>query len=185
MWDPESWRLINKTNNQLWTNTKPFIGVIKNMKKVLQWILSPCQNIQMKEVYISQISSLWKVSKDKIQEFHQYLEAWEISQEEIKKAIQSFLNTRAIEVHSDLSHPDVFMKKWKKVRLQKFVNDIDESDKYILAYAVQSQIITQAHITYLHFTDGETLESFMNTYASLDLVDEYFQKLTTVSSCIN
>lgn len=185
MWDPESWRSINTRNNQSSNNTIPFMGIIENMKKIFHWILSFDQNAQIKEKYISQISSLWKVSKDKIQEFHQYLEAWEISQEEIKKAIQSFLNTRAIEVHSDLSHPDVFMKKWKKVRLQKFVNDIDESDKYILAYGIQSQIITQAHITYLHFTDGETLESFMSTYASLDLVDEYFQKLTTASSCIN
>lgn len=185
MWDPESWRSINTINHQLRANTKPFIGVIENMKKVLQGILSPWQNPQMKQIYISQISSFGRVSKDKWDEFSQCFAAWEISHEEIKQAMQSFLNTRAIEIHSDLSHPDVFMKKWKKVRLQKFVNDIDESDKYILAYAVQSQIITQAHITYLHFTDGETLESFMNTYASLDLVDEYFQKLTTASSCIN
>lgn len=185
MWDPESWRSINTRNNQSSNNTIPFMGIIENMKKIFHWILSFDQNAQIKEKYISQIASLGKVSRTSRENFIQCLEAWEISHKEIKKAMQSFLNTRAIEIHSDLSQPDTFLKKWKKVRLQKFVNDIDEWDKYILAYAIQSQIITQAHITYLHFTDGETLESFMNTYASLDLVDEYFQKLTTASSCIN
>lgn len=184
MWDPESWRSINTINHQLWANTKPFIGVIENMKKVLQGILSPWQNPQMKQIYISQISSFGRVSKDKWDEFSQCFEAWEISHEEIKQAMQSFLNTRAIEIHSNLSHPDVFMKKWKKVRLQKYVNDIEEADKYILAYGISKGVITLSHLKYLHFADGDTIESFMYTYSSHELLNEYIQKLIS-PSCIN
>lgn len=184
MWDPESWRSINTINHQLWANAKPFIGVIENMKKVFHGILSPWQKPEMKQIYISQISSFGRVSKDKRDEFHQCLDAWEISHEEIKQAIQSFLKTRSIKIHSDLSSPDVFMKKRKKVRLQKYVNDIEEADKYILAYGISKGIINILHLEPLHFTDGDTIESFMDTYSSRDLLNEYIQKIIS-PSCIN
>lgn len=184
MWDPESWRSINTTNHQLWTHIKPFMGVIENMKKVFQGILSAWQDPQMKQIYISQLSARGKVSKQNMEGFIKALDNWEISQQEIKKSMEVFLKTRAIEIHSTLSEPDIFMKKWKKVRLQKYVNDIEESDKYILAYGIEKWIITLSQLQYLHFTDGDNMYLFMNTYSSSDLLQEYLEKIIS-PSCIN
>gem|GEM_PF-5198457 len=64
------------------------------------------------------------------------------------------------------------------------MNDIEEADKYILAYGISKGVITLSHLKYLHFTDGDTIESFMYTYSSHELLNEYIQKLIS-PSCIN
>ena len=78
---------------------------------------------------------------------------------------------------SFLSGKDVMKKRGKKISLPRFVSDLPEDEKYILAYGIQTTVVTRAQTEFLYFENGETLETFLEKYATKNLTEVYFNKL--------
>lgn len=130
-----------------------------------------------KDTLLLQLQATGRLSQQEAAEFIIYVNDGTFSLWEIHYSLHIFFQTKATHIMSFLSEKDVMKKRGKKISLPRFVSDLPEDEKYILAYGIQTTVVTRAQTEFLYFENGETLETFLEKYATKNLTEVYFNKL--------
>lgn len=167
-------------------NSSPISGIqkiVSGLKDNVINVLLYGDKWKKKKEILAQIGVSGKLLKDQQAELVTMFESDYISEEEIQSSIVSFLKFKTLNLYQFLWKPDVFRRRWKTVRLKRFVNDLDKEDKIILWYGVNAWVLTPEQIELLPFDDHYGIEDFKNEFWSEEAVQIYYDKL--MQSCIN
>lgn len=141
------------------------------------------EKLKKKREILAQIGVSGKLKYFQQDEFVEMIESDFISQEEVETAIASCLKLKTLNLYGYLWKPEVFRKRWKVVRLQRFVNDLEEEDKEILWYWISEWILDTEQINLLPFDNHYGLEDFKRDFWSENVIKIFYDKI--IQSCTN
>lgn len=170
-------KLVERVDRVVWFFAWPIWAILEWTKKRVDILSGKNPTIKKKNSILSSIMNNWIPKEEFAKDLVDLLEKEVITGSDIKSAITIYLNTRSIALLSYLSASDVFpWKKWKKVTIPKLANDLDEEDKFILAYWLKNKIISWSMSQYITFSVEEWKVLFIERYWSINMVNEYFKK---------
>lgn len=158
-------------------------GMVFWVKDKIIQIFQNGEKLKKKKEILAQIGMVGKLYKTQETVFLEMIESDFISPEELQISIASFLKFKTLNLYGYLWKPDVFRRRWRLIRLQRFVNDLEDEEKIILWYGINTWILDDEQIALLPFDDHYNLEDFKRDFWSQDVIKIFYDKI--IQSCTN